>query len=330
MVHSAPSEIHHNRARWILRLPLGRRHVRAAVGAAWVIAAILAAQPAGFTSDWWRFSAGQSAMGEPAAIRHSILWAVGIAGSHAVVFNILLVGLQAMIGLALIFGRAERLAILASVPLALGIWWIGEGFGALPTGFATFVGGAPGAVVLYPVLAFLAWPGTDAVREKAGVSPRLAKGLWLLLWCGQAALLLPWRFPSGQVLGATVEEVNAGPPWITKINDGVSEYLSVHGSFVMLALTILCVVIGLTIAFDRGRRTGLVVGCAVMALSWVVFQGAGGLLTGDATDLNTAPLVVLLAFAIWPNRQESDIQASDHRRSVRRSLSRFGPHLVRI
>ncbi len=44
-------------------------------------------------------------------------------------------GRSTRLGLRLVASRFERAAIVASIPWAVGIWWVGERFGALPTGF---------------------------------------------------------------------------------------------------------------------------------------------------------------------------------------------------
>ena len=290
--------------RW--RLPLSRRQVRIGVGAAWLVAAFLSARPEAFTAQWWRYDAGQSAMGQPDAIRHSILWAVGLAAGHAVVVTTALVALQLAIGFALVVGRAERLAVVASVPLALCIWWIGEGFGALPTGFATLFGGAPGAVILYPVLCVLGFPTGDQSTPARFVHQWAGRMLWGLLWCAQAVLLLPWRFPPGQVLQATVEESNGGPTWVMHLNTEIGRFLSTHGIPIAIVLSVLSVLIGSLVVAGRGPRLGLVAGCTCIGISWLVFQGAGLIVSGASTDVNLAPLVILLSLALWPYQEEAE------------------------
>jgi hypothetical protein len=265
----------------------------------WVLAAILAARPAAFTGRWWDLQLGQSAMGEPAGIRRSIVWAVHVIGRQPVALDLLFIALQGAVGFLLIAGRRERLAIAVSVPLAVGIWWVGEGLGALPTGFASFPAGAPGAVLLYPLLCALAWPtpGEDA-RSTIGVRPALL--LWAVLWAGEALLLVPWRFPPGQVLGASVEEANSGPSWMAGPVAQVGRFLSAHGPDVAIGLVVVTAAVGLAVFAPRTRRLSLVVGCALLAGFWVLFEGAGGLVTGQSTDVNTAPLVAVLALATWP------------------------------
>lgn len=149
-------------------IPLTRRRVRFLLGLLWLLDAGLQAQPQLFTSGFWKDDLAQSAMGQPAPVAHSIIWASGLVAAHAGVWNSLFVVVQALLGLALVTGRCERLAVAASLPWSLGIWWVGEGFGALPTGFAMAATGAPGAVVLYPLIGFLAWPGARGDARDEG------------------------------------------------------------------------------------------------------------------------------------------------------------------
>jgi hypothetical protein len=286
-------------------LPLSRWRVRQVVGLFWLIAAGLAARPPAFTSTWWHLQVGQSAMGQPTPIRESIIWAVHVVGSAPVVTNSLFIAIQAVIGLCLVTGRHQRLAIAASVPMALGIWWVGEGLGAVPTGFATLSGGAPGAAVLYPALSFFAWPPHEGDADLPA-APRSARSTWLVLWCGQAVLLAPWRFPAGQVLGATVEANSAGPSWVTGPVASVGSFFAHHGPLVAVGLSAVSAVVGLSVTFAATKRFGLITGLILLGLFWIVFQGGAGVFTGDATDVGTAPLVAVLAFTLWPRAEHTN------------------------
>ena len=67
-----------------------------------------------------------------------------------------------------------RLALAASIAWSIGVWWFGEGFGGVLSGAASPLNGAPGAVILYALLAVLLWP---ADREAGRPSPR--RGRWV-------------------------------------------------------------------------------------------------------------------------------------------------------
>ncbi len=291
--------------RMSFRLPFSRRHVRLLLGVFWLIAAGLQAQPVAFRSVWWRTSLAQSAMGEPTVIRHSILGAVSIIAAHPVPWNALFVVIQGCLGLALLLGRCERGAVVASIPWALGIWWVGEGLGALPTGFGVFAAGAPGAVLLYPLIGLLAWPGPRGASETdRPIAAKGAVGLWLALWSGQALLYVPWKFPSGQLFEANIEESSGGPNWMLDLSSHAERIAVALGPELAVGIAVTSLLIGLSVLSTRWRRFGLALGIAILLIFWVLFQGAGGLVSGDATDVGMAPLVVVLALGMWiPHRR---------------------------
>lgn len=282
-------------------LPLTRRRVRLVLGLLWLLDAGLQAQPQLFTAGWWKGDLAQSAMGQPAPVAHSIVWAIGIVASHPAPWNSLFVTTQALLGLALVSGRCERLAIAASLPWALGIWWVGEGLGALPTGFAMAATGAPGAVILYPLLGFLAWPNprdegcADRIASRAGVVA------WVVLWAGQAALQVPWAFPAGRVMRANVSEYSQDhPAWLAAVGRAVAGFTDHHAVLLSAMLAAVGLAVGLAILDRRSRKAALLGGLVAAVAFDLCFQGLNGLAGGGATDPGPAPLLVLLALALWP------------------------------
>ena len=64
---------------------------------------------------------------------------------------------------------------------------------------------------------------------------------------------------------------------------------------------------GSAIFADRLARPALVLACLLGLLFWVA-EGFGGLVTGQATDPNTGPLLILLAACFWPPRRPRPAQ----------------------
>ena len=58
------------------------------------------------------------------------------------------------------------------------------------------------------------------------------------------------------------------------------------------------------LASGLGRWWYLVLAAALSAALWLA-QDLGGLLSGSATDPNTAPLLALLAVSYWPSLKAS-------------------------
>ena len=114
--------------------------------------------------------------------------------------NAIFATIQLALGLGIAWRPTVRLALGASVAWALAVWWFGEGLGSVLTGNASPVDGAPGAVILYALLAVLLWPAdrTAAAPFVAGraVGPVGARGLWLVL--GRAWRSSPCSPPPGR------------------------------------------------------------------------------------------------------------------------------------
>jgi hypothetical protein len=273
---------------------LSRRSVRRVLGAVWLLDAVLQAQSVMFQAGWWRTDIAGTAMGEPAGVANLILWATGVVAAHAPIWNSLFVAVQALIGIALLVGRWERAAMAVSIPWALGIWVVGEGLGMMPSGFAMLAFGAPGAVLLYPLIAVSAWPGRDS-RRAATVS-------WLVLWVGLSVLQIPWVYSAHQVLAANFEEM---PQWLTWMQGPAAA----HPALLSAALAAVQVVIGASILLRR--RVALAAGICVSLFYWFCFQGLGGLLAGGATDPGAAPLMVLLAVSLWPATTSAQLVRHD-------------------
>jgi hypothetical protein len=287
---------------------LTRRQVRAAVGGLWLLDAALQAQPHLFAADWWHNDLAQSVMGQPPTIARSILWVVNHIALHPAPWNSLFVAVQALFGICLLAGRFERAAIAASIPWALGIWWVGEGFAGLATGFGLFAAGAPGPVLYYPLLGLLAWPQKPrsatcrpAAAPSLDAPTRTAAMLWAALWAGGAALLaVPWRFGQATVLRANLEEHSLGQaPWLAGTSRQAYHPIGAHPLLAPVVLTFAQALIGLGVLFPTARRAALGAGLVAALAFWIVFENLGGILGGDATDPGAAPLLIILGLSLW-------------------------------
>jgi hypothetical protein len=283
---------------------LTRRHIRAALGALWLLDAALQAQPHLFSADWWHNDLAQSVMAQPPIVARTILWTVGHIASHPAVWNGAFVAVQATLGLCLLAGRFERAAIAASIPWAAGIWWIGEGFGALPGGFGLFAAGAPGPVLYYPLLGLLAWPHTPGDPDSVAthVRDRTTATAWAALWAGGAMLLVvPSKFGAARVLLANLEERSLHQPgWLAATSHHLYQLVQAHPVLVPFLLAATEAAVGLGVFVPPARRIALTVGIALAVVFWVAFEQLGGIAGGDATDPGAAPLLVILGLGLWP------------------------------
>jgi hypothetical protein len=278
--------------------------VRVALGLLWLLDAALQAQPAKFAAGYPLGTLAQSVMGDPGWANRSIFAAIHLFVAHWATWNLAAVAVQAAIALALITDRLVRPAVLASIAWALVVWWLGEGFGLLPSGFAIMAAGAPGAVLLYPLLGLLAWPHPDGSPE---VSERAWRSCWLVLWVGTAVLQIPFVHGPGVVLSANLEELRSSVGVLAAADTGFAGLAAHHAAAISVAMGLAQAAIGVGAAFDRPRiRWWLGSAVALSLFYWVVFQQLGGLPSFSATDPNLGPLVVLLALAAWPRAAATD------------------------
>ncbi len=199
--------------------PDTRRTLQLALGAAWLLDAVLQYQSFMFTKAFGQMLAA-TAPGNPSAVASPISWNARLIEHHGVVLNTAFATVQLLLALGIAWRPTVRPALAASVAWAVGVWWLGEGMGGILTGNASPVTGAPGAVILYALLAVLLWPG-DRGGESApfgaarAVGARAARALWLVLWASLAyfALLPGNRAP--QALRDMITSMAAGEPgWL--------------------------------------------------------------------------------------------------------------------
>jgi hypothetical protein len=272
----------------------------------WLIDGVLQLQSYFFTKDFGlRMISGMSS-GNPSFIAHPINWSGATIGHHSMLVNSLFALVQVAIGLAIAFRPTVRIGLGVSIAWAVGVWWVGEGLGGVLNGQANPVDGAPGAVLLYALLAVLLWPGDRADRHAPFIAARAvgaptARALWLVLWGSLSyfALVGANRSPRGLhdlVLG----EAGGEPRWLAWIDRHAASLVDHRGLAVMLVVAVLLALVAVCVYFpSRLGNAALVVAVVVSAMVWVVGENFGTLFTNGATDPNSGPLLVLLIAAYW-------------------------------
>lgn len=189
-------------------------------------------------------------------------------------------------------------------------------------GSASPVTGAPGAAVLYALLAVLLWPGGRAGHQEppfvaagsAGVlTARLA---WLALWGSLACFTLAQTSPEG--IGQTLASMASGQHgWISAMDQAEAGLLAHGGAAAPVVLAVVLLVVGVGVFLPGpAARAVLVLAVAVAALIWVAGENFGGVFTGSGTDPNSGPLLALLAAAYWPRaglQRAGDARTGDGR-----------------
>jgi hypothetical protein len=284
-----------------------RRWVQVALGAIWLLDAALQYQPYMFSRAFATGVIEPAGAGSPGFVASPVMFAGQFMLHNEVAFNAVFATIQLALGMGLLYRRTVRAALAGSIIWALSIWWLGEGLGGIFTSTATPVTGAPGAALLYALIAVLAWPARSPEARGTSVAAggllggRPARLAWLALWGGSAYFLLlpPNRAPGA--LRATIAAGTAGQPgWIASMERTAAAAIGVNGTPVTAGLAALFVVIAVGVLVPAVTRPVLVLAMLTATVIWVLAQGFGGILTGQGTDPNTGLPLILLAAAFWP------------------------------
>ena len=290
--------------------PGARRCLQLALAAIWLLDGVLQYQSFMYTKAFGQMLAA-TAPGNPAVIADPVTWAAKIIEQHPVSTNTAFATIQLLLGLGIAWRPARKPALAASVVWSVAVWWFGEGLGGVLNGGASPVNGAPGAVILYALLAVLLWPVTTTAAgsrapfvaaRPAGL--RTAQALWLVLWGSLAYFAAIPANRAAQGLHDMVAGMAPGEPgWLSWINRGAAGLLAHNGlaASIVLAAGLAVIAVGVFLPAPAARAS-VVLAIVVSVLIWVAGQDLGGILAGGATDPNSGPLLVLLALAYWPAR----------------------------
>jgi methyl-accepting chemotaxis protein len=268
------------------------RVAQVVLGLIWLIDGMLQLQPFMFGKAFVTDVLLVNAAGQPGVIAAPITQICGLIEPHVAAFNACAATLQILIGLGLLCRRTVRPALAVSFAWALAIWFTGEGLGGIFTGAANPLTGAPGAALLYVLAGLMCWPGDDGAGL---IGARAATAAWAAMWLGFAVL---WLLPANDTAGAVHDAIAAAPTgagWLSGLTGSAAAATAGVGTPIAVTLAVLSAAIGLAVLCRW--RTGFFLGLSI-ALSvvfWLVGQGLGGVFTGQATDVSTAPVLILVA-----------------------------------
>jgi hypothetical protein len=286
--------------------PDGRRTLQLVLATIWLFDGILQLQAVFFTRAFGTQMIAATAQGNPSAVARPINWSGQAIGHHAVITDAMFALIQVLLGLGIAWRPTVKLALGTSIAWSLGVWWIGEGLGGVLSGRANPVNGAPGAVILYGLLAVLLWPsdelrhGSSFIAARA-VGPRTAKSLWLVLWGSLSYFAVLGANRSPQALhDLVIGQIDGEPKWVTWLDRGAAADVDHRGLTFMVVLAILMVIVAVGVYLPPAATNAILCVAIVISLAfWVIGQDFGTLFTNGATDVNSGPVLLVLSFAYW-------------------------------
>jgi hypothetical protein len=282
-----------------------RRVLQLVLAAIWLLDAVLQYQSFMYTKAFGQMLAG-TASGNPPVIARPITWNAALVEHHLVLINTIFATIQLLIGLGIAFRPTVRLALAVSIAWSAGVWWFGEGLGGVLSGAASPLNGAPGAVIIYALLAVLLWPADRDIpapfTAARTVGAHVARGLWLVLWLSLAYFTLTPANRAPQAINGMISGMESGNPgWLAALDRGAASLVSGQGlaASVVLAVALILIAVGVYLPSPAAKWT-LVLAIVVALMIWVFGEAFGMIMTGGGTDPNSGPLLVLLTLSYWP------------------------------
>jgi len=291
-----------------------RRGIQIGLGVLWLADGALQLQPFMFGRGFVNQILMPAYMGSPAGVTGPALAFTRLVLHAPAAWNAAFAVTQLLLGAALLWRPAVRAGLAGSVVWALAVWWFGEGLGGVLSGSANPLTGAPGAVILYALIAVLAWPsaarmaraGRDAAPVAAGSPLGLAgaRVCWLVLWGSSAYFVLQAVNRAPGAVRDTVTGLASGEPgWVGALDRELASAVSGQGLAISIGLAVVFVAAGLGVFWPATTRAALLLSVIVALAIWVAGENFGGILTGQGTDPSTGLVLVLLAAAFWPRHR---------------------------
>jgi hypothetical protein len=292
-----------------------RRGLQIGLGVVWLLDAALQFQPFMFSRSFVTDVLAPASMGNPALLTGPASLATRTIAHDVVAWNAAFATIQLALAAGLLWRRTARVALYGTIGWAVAVWLLAEGAGGVfshMAGMANPLTGAPGAAVLYALVALLIWPSRargastasrGSVADGSLLGRRGARAAWVVLWGGLAYLAVQPGVWSAAAMRGTFTSVASGEPhWLAAMNDAFATAFGQHATVVSIALGAAFALAGAGILWPATARPALILAAALAVFIWVAGEDFGGILTGHATDPNSGPLLLLLAAAFWPYR----------------------------
>jgi hypothetical protein len=280
-----------------------RNRARVALGVVWLVDAALQFQPFMFTRSLATQTITGAAAGSPGWVAGPVTSMARLIGEHPAAWNEVFALTQLALAVGILTRRTAKVALAASIVWAAGVWSIGESFGGVLAPGANPLMGTPGAVLLYAVIAVLVWPrATTSSQDDASPAPRFhpARLIWAAVWALFAGEMLAGSVRSGAADSSMLSGMAGSEPgWLASLDRATAGLFARDGLALAVTLSVLFLVVAAGALIPRLCRPTLVLAGVLSVGIWVIGENLGGLFTGQATDVNTGPLLVLLAAMLW-------------------------------
>ncbi len=314
---------------------LSMQRLRQILGLLWLIDGLFQLQPQMFTSNMINGVMVPIAEGQPGPLASNLHWIITVVTQNLVLVNWVIAVVQILLGLLLITGIGVRATVIASIVWALIVWYGGEGMSLLFTGQSSVLSGAPGAVLLYPLIGLAVYPRTGQPDDATDGLLSRKHLRWVLagFWIFAALLQLQsiWWQPEqiSQAIGGMVGQGGLNAFLVDPVLQAIAR-ATVNAEIplnVTLIVVFLALGVALAVVKTRQVRPFLIVSLVLSLLIWYIAQGFGMIFTGMATDFNSGLLLVVMALGCWPGAaalQDADRPRTRFARDLRQQAREAG------
>jgi len=292
---------------------LSRKALQRILGVLWLIDGLLQLLPQMWTMNMVNGVMKTMLDGQPGFVEPSLQFIINQTTTHLIAVNLFISVVQILLGLGFLFlsDRWIKELVWASIVWAVVVWYGGEGMSMLLTGQAGALTGAPGAVLLYPLLGLAVYPRKSAADARTSDEGLLSRKVlrWVLtgFWFFAALLQLQayWWQPGqiSQTIGGMVGQGGLNTwlvdPVLTPLSNATANIETPLN--IVLIVVFLALGIGLAVVKEKQLPAVLIASIVVSVVIWYCSQGFGMILTGMSTDFNSGLLLVVMALAVWPS-----------------------------
>lgn len=264
---------------------VSRLDVQRVLGGIWFLDGLLQLKPDMFTPAFTSQLILPMAQGQPLWLAGLVTWGARLIAPHPALYDSGFALIQLLLGALLLLDVGPRWSLAGSVAWAVFVWIFGEALGQVLGGGQLLVSGAPGPGVLYALVSVAIWPVAEDRAAWSAVAARFAQvalgGTWLL-----GCLLLFLAAPGGLAHGLAVR-------WAARALAPVAPTATV-------LLLVTQGFLGLMLVF--GRQVTWAARCSILLalLIWWLGEDFGQIWSALGTDVNSGPLLVLLALSAAP------------------------------
>ncbi len=295
--------------------------IRLIIGWLWVLDGLLQLQPKMFTSAFADKVILPMAIGQPMVVSLPIHWVASLFLINPSLFNSLIAIVQLAIGILILFRKTSQSGLLAAIVWGLLVWSLGEAYGGMLAGNFSLLMGSPGAGLIYAIISLSIYAKRDDEVPSFWLT-LVWLGVWLL---GSMSFVLNFH-SLGLVDAMLTGNFSNMPHWLAYINNyfhlligslanhrvavtnsGMAMKMakpinSSSSYWFIIVFALIELLVGFGVLLNKNiRKTAVVLGCLILVMFWLVGQRAGDYYTGLMTDLNTAPLLIIIGAVLFKN-----------------------------